>query len=74
MSTQNVELFMTDPIESYSQPPIGQSDVPTSPHFRDQAEELFSRARFKPSWFQLEDLLDGNVTSKVELRYAPRPE
>jgi len=67
-STQVVVL--TKPIQSFTQPPIGQSDRPDSPHYRDQARDLFSKARMKPSWFNKNELLDGNVRSQYELKYS----
>ena len=62
-------VLLTDPIRSYTQPPIGQSDRPDSPHYRDQAEKLFSPARLKPAWFAREELLDGHVVSEQTLVY-----
>ena len=69
--TSTEVVIMTDPIQSYTQPPLGQSDHKDSPHFRDQAEKLLSEGKFKPSWFQKEDLLDGHVLSTQELEYVP---
>ena len=68
--TSTEVVFLTTPIRSYTQPPIGQSDRPESPHYRDQARELFSKARFKPAWFAKGELLDGNVSSEETLYYA----
>ena len=71
-STQVV--ILSSPIRSYTQPPIGQSDRPDSPHYRDQAERLFSSGAMKPSWFARDELLadDGkNVVSKQRLVYKP---
>lgn len=53
-STQIVVL--TKPIRSWTQPPIGQSDRPESPHYCDQAERVFGPARMKPTWWLPEDL------------------
>lgn len=64
-STQVIAL--TTPIQSWTQPPIGQSDRPDSPHYRDQAEQLFSPGRLKPTWYRKEELL-GHVKSRTELR------
>ncbi len=55
-----------DGIESYSCVMWGQSGDPDSPHFVDQARELYSQRRFKPTWFTREELLD-HVESKVTL-------
>ena len=69
--TSTQVVIMSDPIQSFTQPPLGQSDHPDSPHFRDQAEKLLSEGRLKPSWFHKEDLLDGHVRSVQELEYTP---
>jgi len=69
--TSTEVVIMTNPIQSYTQPPIGQSDHPDSPHFRDQAEKLLSAGKMKPSWFQKEDLLNGHVRSTVQVEYTP---
>ncbi len=69
--TSTQVVIMSDPIQSFTQPPLGQSDHPDSPHFRDQAEKLLSEGRLKPSWFHKEDLLDGHVESVQELEYVP---
>ncbi len=65
-STQVVVL--TKPIQSWTQPPIGQSDRPDSPHYSDQAEKLFSRHQMKPTWYSKAELLK-HVFSRVELKY-----
>jgi acyl-homoserine lactone acylase PvdQ len=66
-STQVVVL--TNPIRSWTQPPIGQSDHPDSPFYRDQAEKLFSPGRMKPSWYAWQEL-QGHVHSRTELHPA----
>ena len=65
-STQVVVL--TDPVRSWTQPPVGQSDRADSPFFRDQAERLFSPRKMKPSWFQKSEMLK-HVHSRTELKY-----
>jgi acyl-homoserine lactone acylase PvdQ len=55
-STQIVVL--TKPIQSWTGPPVGQSDRPESPHYRDQAEKLFSPRRLKPTWWQPAELAE----------------
>ncbi len=70
--TSTAVVVMTRPIQSWTQAPLGQSDHEDSPHFRDQARDLLGPGRFKPSWFQLEDLLDGHVESKTVLEYPGR--
>jgi hypothetical protein len=65
--TSTEVVILTDPIQSFTQPPIGQSDRADSPHYRDQAEKLFSPGRLKPSWFAKEELLDGHVRSEEHI-------
>lgn len=67
-STQIV--IMSNPIRSYSAPPIGQSDRPDSPHYSDQAEKLFSKRQLKPTWWLPQDLA-GNIESRTVLEGAP---
>jgi acyl-homoserine lactone acylase PvdQ len=67
-STQIVVL--SRPITSWIYLPVGQSDRPGSPHFTDQAEQLFSKRRLKPSWWRPEDLA-GNIESRTVLDGAP---
>jgi acyl-homoserine-lactone acylase len=55
-STQVVVL--SKPVRSWTYVPIGQSDRPTSPHYRDQAEKAFSPRQLKPTWWQPEDLAE----------------
>ena len=72
--TSTEVVILSNPIRSYTQPPIGQSDRPESPHYRDQAEKLFSPGAMKPSWFARDELLaDGgkNVVSEMRLVYRP---
>jgi acyl-homoserine lactone acylase PvdQ len=64
-STQVVVL--TRPIQSWTQPPIGESDHPSSPFYCDQAERLFSNGRMKPTWYLKGDLLK-HVYSRAELK------
>ncbi len=63
-STQIVVL--SRPIRSWTAPPIGQSDRPDSPHYRDQAEKLFSPRQMKPTWWLPEDLA-GHIESRTVL-------
>jgi acyl-homoserine-lactone acylase len=67
-STQIVVL--SKPIRSWTQPPIGQSDDPESPHYSDQAEKLLSERRFKETWWLPEDLKD-HIASRTVLENAP---
>jgi acyl-homoserine lactone acylase PvdQ len=66
-STQIVVL--STPIQSWIYLPVGQSDRPDSPHYRDQAERVFAERRLKPSWWLPEDLA-GNIESRTEV--SPR--
>ncbi len=67
--TSTEVVVLSKPIKSFTQPPIGQSDVRTSPHYRDQAEKLFSQAQMKPTWFAKEELMNGHVKSQIELEW-----
>ena len=67
-STQIVVLG--DPVRSWSYVPIGQSDRPDSPHYRDQAEKLFSTRTLKPTWYAPEELAD-HIASRTVLEHAP---
>ncbi len=72
--TSTEVVILSNPIRSYTQPPIGQSDRPDSPHYRDQAEKLFSPGAMKPGWFTREELFadDGaNVAAEMRLVYEP---
>ncbi len=72
--TSTEVVILSNPIRSYTQAPIGQSDRPDSPHYRDQAEKLFSAGAMKPSWFAREDLFadDGaNIAAEMRLVYKP---
>lgn len=72
--TSTEVVILSNPIRSYTQPRIGQSDRPDSPHYRDQAEKLFSVGAMKPSWFARDEFLaDGgkNVVSEMRLVYEP---
>lgn len=63
-------VVMTEPIQSWTYVPIGQSDRPDSPHYRDQAEKLFSKRQMKPSRWLPEDL-EGHIESRTVLDGAP---
>ena len=63
-STQIVVL--SKPVRSWTYVPIGQSDRPNSPHYRDQAEKLFSPRTLKPtSW--LPEQLAEHIESRTLL-------
>jgi acyl-homoserine lactone acylase PvdQ len=63
-------VFPKGGAQSWSATPWGQSDDPKSPHYFDQAERLFSNSLLKPTWFEKESLLAGNVESKKELEFG----
>lgn len=65
-------VVLAKPIRSFTGPPIGQSDRPDSPHYRDQAEKNFSKRTMKPSWWTPEELA-GHIESRNELAGAPKP-
>jgi acyl-homoserine-lactone acylase len=65
--TSTQVVLLTKPIRSWTQPPIGQSDRPDSPYYRDQAEKLFSKALMKPSWYEKKELLQ-HVAGRIELK------
>ena len=64
-STQLVVL--SKPIQSWIYLPVGQSDRPDSPHYRDQAETVFSERTLRPSWWLPEDLVH-HIASREELQ------
>jgi len=61
-STQIVVL--SKPVQSWTYVPIGQSDRPGSPHYRDQAEKLFSPRTLKTTWW-LPEQLAGHIESRT---------
>lgn len=52
-------------IESYSILNWGQSADPASPHHVDQAEKLYAKQTFKPTWFQRADLLKNLESERL---------
>jgi acyl-homoserine lactone acylase PvdQ len=63
-STQVVVLGK--PVRSWTALPIGQSDRPDSPHYRDQAEKLFGPRKLKPTWYAPEELAE-HIESRTVL-------
>lgn len=59
-------IVLSNPIQSWTAPPIGQSDRPDSPHYRDQAEKVFSKRIMKPTWWTPEELAK-NIESRTEI-------
>lgn len=58
-------FFHEDGIDSYSCTPWGQNADPASPHHADQARDLYSKRRMKPTWFKKNDLLQNLESEKV---------
>ena len=61
---------MTKPVQSWMYLPVGNSDHPDSPHYRDQAEKCLSPRKLKPTWWQPKDLV-GHIESRTVLENAP---
>ncbi|NIA15950.1 MAG: hypothetical protein GWP08_17950 [Nitrospiraceae bacterium] len=61
---------MTKPVQSWMYLPIGNSDRPDSPHYRDQAAKCFSGRQLKPTWWLPEDLAE-HIESRTVLEHAP---
>jgi acyl-homoserine lactone acylase PvdQ len=68
-SVQLVQL--TNPPRSWTLLPLGQSDDPSSPHFDDQAEKLFSPGKMKPTYFLQRAELERVAESRKSLRWPP---
>ncbi len=66
-STQIV--ILTKPPQSFMVLPLGESDHLDSPHFDDQAEKLFGKARAKPTYFLNRKELEKHVTAREELSF-----
>jgi acyl-homoserine lactone acylase PvdQ len=63
-------VVLTKPIRSWTYVPLGQSDLPNSPHYRDQAEKAFSPRKMKSTWWTPEELA-GHIESRTVIE-APR--
>jgi acyl-homoserine lactone acylase PvdQ len=59
------------PVRSVIMTPFGENDSPESPHFDDQARELFSRSHAAPTWFGERKSLEKRVRERKELEYRP---
>lgn len=70
-STQVIEL--SKPIKSWIYLPVGQSDRPESPHYDDQAENLFSKRELKPSRWRPEEL-KGHIQSRTVYEFMMNQE
>jgi acyl-homoserine lactone acylase PvdQ len=66
-AVQIVHLGKTAASESVLTP--GQSDRPDSPHFDDQARDLFGKGLTKPSYFGDRKELEKHAKSKIELKF-----
>lgn len=62
---------LSQPIRSWSAVPFGQSDRPRSGHYSDQAAQLFSSRRLKPTWWTPQELA-AHAVSRTELAKAPQ--
>ena len=60
---------MSQPPQSWTVSPLGQSDDPTSPHFDDQAIELVSNRKLKSTYFQDRAALMKELESTTKLVY-----
>ncbi|MEM9404440.1 MAG: penicillin acylase family protein [Acidobacteriota bacterium] len=69
--TSTQVVLLTDPPQSWQYLPLGQSDRPTSPHYADQAERLFSTRQLKPTWWLPEELAE-HIESRTVLEGAPQ--
>lgn len=58
-------FFTKDGIDAYTCTPWGVSLLKDSPHHTDQAEKLYSKRHFKPSWWKMEDLKPNISSEKV---------
>lgn len=58
-------FFTPDRVDAYTCTPWGQSADPASPHHTDQAEKLYSKRQFKPTWFAKADLMENVTSEKV---------
>ncbi len=62
---------MTKPVQSWMYLPVGESDRPGSPHYRDLAEKAFSPGKLQPTWWTPESL-KGHIETRTVLDGAPR--
>lgn len=65
--TSTQVVILTKPPQSFMVIPLGESDHKDSPHFDDQAEKLFSKARAKPTYFLNRAELEKHVRARKEL-------
>ena len=58
-------FFHEKGIESYTCTPWGQNADPASPHHVDQARDLYSKRKMKPTWFARDDLQNHVESERV---------
>jgi acyl-homoserine-lactone acylase len=68
--TSTQVVLLTKPPKSWTLLPLGESDRPTSPHYQDQAQRLFSKGTLKPTYFLDKAELVKHVESKAVI-YRP---
>lgn len=61
-------VLLKQVVRSYSVVPYGQSEHPDSPHFTDQGKKLMAHRKFKPTWYQKEELMK-HLESEKHLKY-----
>ncbi len=62
----------TNPPQSWTAAPLGQSDGPASPHFDDQAIKLVGNRKMKSTYFMDKATLMKNLESTKVLTYEPK--
>ena len=62
-------VMWTNPPQSWTAAPLGQSDDPESPHFDDQAIKLVGERKFKSTYYKDKATLLKNLESTKELVY-----
>ena len=62
-------VLLSNPPQSWTYAPLGQSDDPDSPHYDDSAEYLFAERRLKPTYFLQREALMEQVESVKELEF-----
>lgn len=58
-------FFHKDGIDSYTCTPWGESGHPDSPHYADQAQQLYSKRELKPTWFTRDEIEAHHESEKV---------
>jgi acyl-homoserine lactone acylase PvdQ len=68
--TSTQVVILSNPPVSYTYVPLGQSDRKDSPHYDDQARELFSPGKFKSTYFMKKGELLKHVKSTRKLTWS----